>query len=452
MPDEAALRSNVPEFSVGELALSLKRMIEENYGRVRVRGELSRVTVAASGHMYSTLKDENAVIDAVCWKGTMSRLSIKPEEGLEVICTGKLTTYPGSSKYQLVIDSMELAGEGALLKMLEERKKKLSAEGLFAAERKKPIPFLPEVIGVVTSPTGAVIRDILHRLEDRFPRHVLVWPVLVQGQNAAGQIAAAIDGFQNLPAHGLPRPDVIIVARGGGSLEDLMPFNEEVVVRAVAASAIPVISAVGHETDTTLCDFAADLRAPTPTGAAEMAVPVRAHLWAQVQEDGQRLHSGLNRLLTENRSKMETASARLGDPNRLLEAKAQRLDHTGEKLSGIFTQYLHKKEQRLAAPVLTHPRERLKNAAQKLDRWSDQLMALGPKLTKDRETRLAHAANMLQAYSFENILQRGFTVIRDSQGRILSDADQASAAGEIDIQFREQKHIQARIFAAAKTK
>jgi exodeoxyribonuclease VII large subunit len=260
------LATNLPEFSVSELSRALKRTVEDSYPYVRVRGEVSGFKRAASGHLYMTLKDENAVLDAVCWRGTAGRLSIDPEDGLEVICTGKLTTYPGRSKYQIVVEQMEMAGEGALLKLLEDRRKKLAAEGLFDDSRKRELPYLPEVIGVVTSPTGAVIRDILHRLSDRFPRHVLLWPVLVQGDGAADQVTAAIEGFNRIEAGGsVPRPDLIIVARGGGSLEDLWAFNEENVVRAAAASDIPLISAVGHETDTTLIDFASDRRAPTPT-------------------------------------------------------------------------------------------------------------------------------------------------------------------------------------------
>ncbi len=263
---------NMPEFSVSEISSALKRMVEGEFGHVRVRGEISGFKRAASGHLYMVLKDENAVLDAVCWRGTAGRLTAAPEDGLEVIATGRLTTYAGRSKYQIVIESLELAGEGALLKLLEERRKKLAAEGLFDEERKRPIPFLPEIIGVVTSPTGAVIRDILHRLADRFPRHVLLWPVLVQGDGAAAQIAAAIEGFNGLkPGGEVPRPDLLIVARGGGSLEDLWAFNEEVVVRAAAGSAIPLISAVGHETDTTLIDFASDRRAPPPKSRCRCA-------------------------------------------------------------------------------------------------------------------------------------------------------------------------------------
>ena len=301
--------------------------------------------------------------------------------------------------------------------MLEQRRKKLAAEGLFDPARKKPLPFLPEIIGVVTSPTGAVIRDILHRLEDRFPRHVLVWPVLVQGPGAAEQIAAAIDGFQNFSPH----PDLLIVARGGGSLEDLMAFNEEVVVRAAANSKIPLISAVGHETDTTLIDYAADLRAPTPTGAAEMAVPVRAQLQAQIMDDGQRLYSGLTRLASELQHKLEAKSRGLGDPTRLLEVKTQRLDHAADKLPRLFT-------------FLDH--------TQKIfDRWSEHLSALAPKITRDWEKRVDYAGKMLEAYSFENVLQRGFAVVRGADGHVITDATQIKSGQELDIQFKDKKHI-----------
>src|SRR3954462_9575053 len=291
-PDVAP--SNVPEFSVSELSFALKRQLAGAFPRVRVRGEISQSSYPRSGHCYFRIKDENAVIDAVCWKTTLPRLGIKVEEGMEVIATGKITTYAGSSRYQIIIDRLELAGEGALLKLLDDRRKKLAAEGLFDLDRKRPLPFLPEVIGVVPSPSGAVIRDILHRLSDRFPRHVLVWPVAVQGERAAGEVAAAIAGFNRLPEDGpVPRPHILIVARGGGSLEDLWAFNEEVVVRAAAASAIPLISAVGHETDWTLIDYAPDRRAPTPTAAAEIAVPVRLDLLANVRERDGRLFQAI---------------------------------------------------------------------------------------------------------------------------------------------------------------
>ena len=298
--DPASGPSNVPAFTVSELSFALKREIETTFPRVRVRGEISQPSFPRSGHCYFRLKDENAVIDGVAWKGTIPRLGIKIEEGLEVIATGKLTTYAGSSRYQIIVDRLELAGEGALLKLLEDRRKRLQAEGLFDLDRKRPLPFLPEVVGVVTSPSGAVIRDILHRLADRFPCHVLVWPVAVQGEKAAAEVAAAIGGFNRLPEHGpVPRPDILIVARGGGSLEDLWAFNEEIVVRAAAASTIPLISAVGHETDTTLIDFVSDRRAPTPSAAAEMAVPVRADLMAQTLDFGKRTMACMNRVLRE---------------------------------------------------------------------------------------------------------------------------------------------------------
>src|SRR5437763_10653 len=289
-PPASASGSNLPEYTVSELSLALKRSIEDGFGQVRVRGEISGFKRPGSGHCYFALKDAEAVIDAVCWRMTAVRLALKPEDGMEVVCSGRLTTYPGRSKYQLVVDTVELAGKGALLRLLEERRQRLADEGLFAAERKQKLPFLPGVIGIVTSPTGAVIRDILHRLADRFPRRVLLWPVAVQGEGAAAQIAAAIQGFNRLAAGGpVPRPDLLIVARGGGSLEDLMPFNEESVVRAAAASVIPLISAVGHETDTTLIHHASDRRAPTPTAAADMSVPVRLDLVAEIGGTAARL-------------------------------------------------------------------------------------------------------------------------------------------------------------------
>src|SRR5690242_4651569 len=287
---EAAPKPNLPEYSVSEIANALKRTVEDSFPFVRVRGEISGLKAAASGHTYFDLKDDKAVLNAIIWKQQSRLIKLRPESGLEVVCTGRITTYPGSSRYQIIVEQMELAGMGALMAMLEERKKKLAAEGLFAAERKKQLPFLPDVIGVITSPTGAVIRDIMHRLTERFPRRVILWPVAVQGERAAGEVAAAIRGFNALTAGGaVPRPDLLIVARGGGSIEDLMALNEESVVRAAAESMIPLISAVGHETDTTLIDFASDRRAPTPTAAAEIAVPVRTELLSQALNFERRL-------------------------------------------------------------------------------------------------------------------------------------------------------------------
>src|SRR5512139_2897080 len=325
---------NAPEYTVSELSQSLKRTVEDAYGHVRVRGEISGFRGAhSSGHCYFALKDDSAKIEAVIWKFAHARMRFKPQEGLEVIATGKLTTFPGKSSYQIVIDTLEPAGIGALMALLEERKKKLAAEGLFAEQRKQLLPWLPEVIGVVTSPTGAVIRDILHRLEDRFPRRVLVWPVKVQGEGSAEQVAAAIRGFNALPEAGkIPRPDLLIVARGGGSLEDLWSFNEEIVVRAAADSMIPLISAVGHETDVTLIDFAADRRAPTPTAAAEMAVPVRAELMTSLSNLGSRKLACWQRAQEARRTELRAAIRALPTAEALLALPRQRLDQASARL------------------------------------------------------------------------------------------------------------------------
>ena len=325
---------NAPEFTVSELSSALKRTVEDAYGHVRVRGEISGFRGPhSSGHCYFALKDESAKIEAVIWKGVHGRMRFKPQEGLEVIATGKLTTYPGSSKYQIVIEAIEPAGIGALMALMEERKRKLAAEGLFDEARKQLLPWLPEVIGVVTSPTGAVIRDILHRLQDRFPRRVLVWPVKVQGEGSAEQVAAAIRGFNALPEGGrIPRPDLLIVARGGGSLEDLWSFNEEIVVRAAAESMIPLISAVGHETDITLIDFAADKRAPTPTAAAEMAVPVRAELFVEVSALARRTMLCWQRAQESRRNELRAAARALPAAGELLAIPRQRLDGAASAL------------------------------------------------------------------------------------------------------------------------
>src|SRR3989338_6190684 len=331
-PESAA--NNAHEFSVSEISFAVKRTVEETFGHVRVRGEITGYRGPhSSGHCYFGLKDDKARIDAVVWRGAFQKLRFKPEEGMEVIATGKLTTYPGSSKYQIVIEHLEPAGVGALMVLLEERRKKLGAEGLFAPERKRPLPFLPEVIGVVTSPTGAVIRDILHRLQDRFPRRVIVWPVRVQGETSAAEVAAAIQGFNAMEKGGaLPRPDVLIVARGGGSIEDLWSFNEEIVVRAAAASEIPLISAVGHETDTTLIDFAADRRAPTPTAAAEMAGPGRGGLIADVRDKGTRLMRSEARLVEDCRTRLSGLARGLPKLADLVALPRQRFDNAADKL------------------------------------------------------------------------------------------------------------------------
>ncbi|MBI1300715.1 MAG: exodeoxyribonuclease VII large subunit [Alphaproteobacteria bacterium] len=437
--ETTSVKSNVPEFSVSDLAFSLKQTLEENYGRVRVRGELSRISIPKSGHLYTSLKDDKAVIDVICWKGQLSKLSVKPEEGLEVVCVGRMTTYPARSNYQLIIESMELAGEGALLKMLEERKKKLAAEGLFDAERKRSLPFLPERIGVVTSPTGAVIRDILHRLSDRFPRHVLVWPVKVQGEGAADEVTEAIEGFNSLPPE--ERPDILIVARGGGSLEDLMPFNEENVVRAIANSAIPIISAIGHETDTTLADYAADLRAPTPTGAAEMAVPVRLNLIAQIADNENRLASGLNRYLSEKRHRLDALTAKLGDPARLMWNKTQRLDRVSDRLDHSFQKFISYKRERYSrnAARLLHPRAVIQNAQNKLERWAETLDQSIKRSLKEKIRTLSNPSEKLELLSFENVLKRGYVVVRDERGKAVTNADTLMSGQHIQLQFKDQK-------------
>ncbi|HMA14343.1 MAG TPA: exodeoxyribonuclease VII large subunit, partial [Kiloniellaceae bacterium] len=405
---------NIPEFSVTEISLAVKRTLEGTFERVRVRGEISGFKRAASGHCYMALKDENAVLDAVCWRGNAGRLGISPEDGMEVIATGRLTSYPGRSKYQIVIESLELAGEGALLKLLEDRRKKLTAEGLFDAARKRALPFLPAVIGVVTSPTGAVIRDILHRLADRFPRRVLVWPVLVQGEGAAEQVAAAIRGFNALPAEGrVPRPDLLIVARGGGSLEDLWAFNEEIVVRAAAESAIPLISAVGHETDTTLIDYAADRRAPTPTAAAEMAVPVRRELLVQAGELERRLLGAADRMLAERRERLQGLARGLVDPRRLLEDKAQRLDDRAERLRTCWQAFVRERQgraDRLRA-ALAHPRQLLAVKREQLGGPAMHLERLRPRLLGERGRDLDGLARVLESVSYTNVLKRGYAVV-----------------------------------------
>lgn len=436
-PPSSGNGSNVPVFSVGELSQALKLTVEESFSFVRVRGEVSGFKRAASGHLYFTLKDADAVLDAVCWKGSALRLAVAPEDGLEVIATGRLTTYPGRSKYQMVVESLELAGEGALLKLLEERRRKLAAEGLFDPARKKEIPFLPTVIGVVTSPTGAVIRDILHRLADRFPCRVLVWPVLVQGEQAAAQVAAAVRGFDSLPES--LRPDLVIVARGGGSLEDLWAFNEEIVVRAVADCSIPVISAVGHETDTTLIDFAADLRAPTPTAAAEMAVPVRVELLAQVRDDGLRLDRALNRRLNEFGLRLEALARGLPKPQRLVEEAAQRLDDRAERLGPALRRALERQSERLGriAARLESPARRIDLAAGRLSAESRALAQAWRHVLKEREARLAHAAALLDSLSYRRVLDRGFVLVKDGAGHPLTSAKQVAPGMTLTLTFAD---------------
>ncbi|HYM29930.1 MAG TPA: exodeoxyribonuclease VII large subunit [Candidatus Cybelea sp.] len=444
----AVSASNIPEWTVSELSARLKRTVEESYGLVRVRGEISGLKRAASGHLYLTLKDAEANLDGVCWRGTAAKLPFRPEDGLEVVCTGRLTTYPGRSRYQIVVERMEPAGVGALMALLEERRRKLAAEGLFDAARKKPLPYLPAVIGVVTSPTGAVIRDILHRLRERFPRRVLVWPVLVQGEGAAAQIAAAIAGFNRLtPGGAVPRPDLLIVARGGGSLEDLWAFNEEIVVRAAAASKIPLISAVGHETDTTLIDFASDRRAPTPTAAAEIAVPVRTELLDGLLDRGRRLDGAALRAVAERRERVRALARALPDPKRLLEAAAQRLDDLAEHLRRSLQVGLERQRTRFVAiksRLRVEPlRQQVARGRRDLGRAAQSLLrAYGAHLEAARQ-RLGGATALLESLSYARVLDRGYAVVRADR-RVVSSATQMTPALPIDIELRDG-HVSATV-------
>lgn len=435
--------NNVVEWTVTELSAALKRTVEDAYGYVRVRGEVSGFKGASpSGHVYFRLKDEKAVLEAVIWKGVFGRMRIKPEEGLDVIVSGKLTTFAGSSKYQIVVEALEPAGIGALMKLLEERKKKLAAEGLFDEARKQLLPFLPEVIGVVTSPTGAVIRDILHRLADRFPRSVLVWPVRVQGEASAAEVANAIRGFNALPERGpLPRPDLIIVARGGGSLEDLWSFNEEIVVRAAAESMIPLISAVGHETDITLIDFVSDRRAPTPTAAAEIAVPVRAELLAEIAALASRKVGAWQRGLEVRRTELRAATRALPARDELLADPRQRLDAVMKRLPRALhaNAQLHRTHLTRAAARLTPRLLKLR-----LARSSEIVAALGQRgqrartnYMQRRSDRLCSAGQLLAAFSYRGVLARGFALVRDGAGHPLRSAAAVAAGSRLDIEFSD---------------
>ena len=413
--------SNTPLFTVGELSQSLKRTIETSFSYVRVRGEISGFKKHTSGHVYLSLKDQEALISVVCWKGLYQSFSLNLEDGMDVIATGRITTYPGRSQYQLVLEKVELAGRGALLKVLEERKERLRLEGLFESHFKKQLPYLPRVIGVITSPTGAVIQDILHRLQERFPVHVLVWPVNVQGENSALQVTAAIEGFNALdPSGSIPKPDLLIVARGGGSLEDLWAFNEECVVRAAFKSQIPLISAIGHETDVTLIDFVADKRAPTPTAAAEMAVPVRQDLLEKVIDQHRRLILlGRQRLVKENQA-LRILGERLGNPKRFLEINLQKLDDLSEKLvSGLEKRILM---ARLCffkiLPKLRPPQDLLTSSAYRLKTVNLALTQALKGMLSSYTQILKQTGTLLEMTSYTKILERGFVLVRDKTTRV----------------------------------
>ncbi len=490
--DPPARPGNSPEYTVSELSGAVKRIIEGEFGLIRVRGEVGRVSRPASGHLYFDLKDDRNVVAAISWKGQVSKMQVRPEEGMEVVATGRMTTFPGQSKYQMIVEDVAPAGAGALMAMLEKRKAALAAEGLFDPARKKPIPYLPLVIGVVTSPSGAVIRDILHRLRDRFPRHVLIWPVAVQGQNCAPEVAAAIRGFNALaPGGPIPRPDLIIVARGGGSLEDLWGFNEEIVVRAAAASRIPLISAVGHETDTTLIDYAADLRAPTPTAAAEMAVPVRADLLATLADLSARQSRAARAFLDRRDQRLRDLARALPRLDALLAAPRQRFDAAVQRLGGGLSLATSRKRARfeaLSAPLrpailasliqrqratLTQQTAslnaradlRLERAATTLDKWAsrlapalsrliatsardiakhhDQLEGLSqrldaalPKRLADLTTRLDALDRTRQTLGYAETLRRGYAVVW-GDGAVVTTAAQAEKAGALEIEFQD---------------
>ena len=411
-----------PILTVSELSTALKKSVESTYSGIRVRGEISGLKRHTSGHLYYTLKDDNAVLDAVSWRGTCQNNPIRLEDGLEIIAYGRLTTYPQRSKYQFIVEGYEATGQGALLKLLEDRKQKLSAEGLFDPTRKKPMPPFPQIIGVVTSPTGAVIRDILHRIQDRFPCHVIVWPVLVQGADAAQQIAAAIDGFQ-VP---LPRPDILIVARGGGSLEDLWAFNEEIVVRAVANSTIPLISAVGHETDTTLIDYAADLRAPTPTGAAELSVPVLSDLWRYLQDRTKRLTDTACAYLDNQRLQLKILERSLPNPLRLIEDKQIRLDDWQDRLSRALINSHHQAKERFIhlATRLRPPTEVLKNFDLQMETHIRLLSLNFIRFLEGQNNRFNELSLRLEQSSFHKMLDRGFALVTTEENQPIGSIHQ----------------------------
>ena len=478
--------TNAAEFTVSEISNALKRTVEDAFGNVRVRGEISGYRGPhSSGHAYFALKDDRSRLEAVIWKGTFQKLRFRPEEGMEVIAQGKLTTYPGSSKYQIVIESLEPAGAGALMALLEERRRRLAAEGLFDATRKQLLPFMPKVIGVVTSPTGAVIRDIIHRISDRFPLHVLVWPVRVQGETTGAEVSGAVAGFNALPEGGpIPRPDVLIVARGGGSLEDLWAFNDEAIVRAVAGSLIPVISAVGHETDWTLIDHAADVRAPTPTGAAEMAVPVKADLEAQLAGLGARLMNGAARNLDRKRQALRAAGRALPSADQLLALPRRRFDEAASRLDRCLDVGLERKRarfERLRLAPATLAR-RIAEATRIIDRLGARLPAAHLALRREHAHRLGRASARLgleplkrrvsgfgervenlarradlatdvslrglsrrleqagrlnDSLSYKAVLERGFVVVHDASGAPVKRAAGLSAGDRVALQFAD---------------
>lgn len=408
--------NDLVEYSVSEISFEIKKFVETTFNKVRIRGEIFGAKRADSGHWYLSLKDPNAVLSAVIWKGVAAHLPVKPEDGLEVVVTGKITTFAGKSSYQLVIEQMEVAGTGALLKLLEERKQKFAAEGLFDIAHKKKIPFLPQTIGVVTSASGAVIRDIIHRVRDRFPSHILLWPTPVQGEGAAEKIAAAINGFNAMKPDGkIKRPDVIIVARGGGSLEDLWPFNEEIVIRAVFASEIPLISAVGHETDTMLIDYVSDMRAPTPTGAAEFAVPVKSEIYAGLMTSQSRLVNAARRFLEERKNKIEGLGRGIPNLGQILFENQQKLDDRIERLNVAFNGLINNK----------------KNQIERSNLRPYYIFNIFDK----KQENLKNLALRLESVSIDSVLSRGFAWVKDNHQKTVYNVAQAKKSRSLEIRF-----------------
>jgi exodeoxyribonuclease VII large subunit len=438
---EAAAKPNLPEFSVSEIAGLLKRTVEDAFPFVRVRGEISGLKFASSGHVYFDLKDDKAVLNAIIWKQTARLLKLRPEQGLEVVCTGRITTYPGSSRYQIIVEQIELAGVGALMAMLEERKKKLAAEGLFDTAHKKPLPFLPEVIGVISSPTGAVIRDIMHRLNDRFPRRVLLWPVAVQGEKAAAEVAAAINGFNAFGTGRLPKPDVLIVARGGGSIEDLMAFNEEIVVRAAFASVIPLISAVGHETDTTLIDFVSDRRASTPTAAAEMAVPLRSELLGQVADFDRRTLRCFTKGMEDRRRHLSQLARVLPRADQLFAQPRQRFDNWAERLPKALQRNLqaHRRAFAEAGGRLQDRsiKSHIKLLAERTKTYAGHLMQIQKSRLATSRHHIEALGRVIEGLSYKSALDRGFALVRGEDGTIRRRAGQVVSGEALSLAFAD---------------
>ena len=433
--------TNNPVYSVSEFSHVIKKLVETNFSYVRIRGEISRPSFPGSGHVYFTLKDTDGTIAAIIWKYTLPRLSIKPEEGMEVICTGKVTTFAGQSKYQIIVESMEVAGEGALLKMLEERRKKLLKEGLFNQEFKKPIPYLPKIIGVITSPSGAVIRDILHRLSDRFPSHVYLWPVAVQGEGSAKQISNAIDKFNQFTDETtIKKPDLLIVARGGGSLEDLWSFNEEIVVRSVFKSSIPVISAVGHETDTTLIDFVSDLRSPTPSAAAEKAVPVRNELIARIDELNFRFKTSFNNKLNNNKDRLNSLIKLLGKPDQIFDNKTQKLDFIYRDFENLFKDIFVEKKNKITqhAQRLMPPKVLISNLVSKQQLLETKFQNYLQNIINKKEVKLNSLDKLLEASSFNRVLDRGFSLVMNNEGKPIKLSSEAPKNANVKIKFSDK--------------